>query len=236
MISSSHPKIDQRRFPLYLWLLVCQSLSLLSNVFIIPASKTGDYLITETLAAFMDLFFSLALTTVSLFFLYHFMKKKWYFRTLATALTLATVVIFVATILQVEKTNFPLYRIILGCTTSVTLIMIFTSFYEAVTDVFGEKLKIRDSLMGAANIFLLIIILFTFIFAMVGIIIPNSVVADADISKLYNTCYIYSGYVVASLDLPNNNFSQFVRNGFVLESIFTHLFEVMIIGRLLSKV
>ena len=71
---------------------------------------------------------------------------------------------------------------------------------------------------------------------MIGIIVPNSIVADADISKLYNTCYIYSGYIVASIDIPDNNFSQFVRNTFVLESIFTHLFEVMIIGRLLSKV
>ncbi len=236
MASSSHPKIDQRRGPLYIWLLVCQSLSLLSNVFIVPAARTGNYMISETLAAFMDLFFSLSLTTVSLFFLFHFINKRWYFYTLAIALTVATIIIFIATIIGLEKTNFHVYRIVLGFSTTVTLIMIFTSFYEAVSDVFGEKLKIRDALLGAANIFLLIIILFTFIFAVIGVIVPNSVVTDANISKLYNTCYIYSGYIVASMDTPDMNFAPFVRNTGVLESIFTHLFEVMIIGRLLSKV
>src|SRR5688572_17618252 len=236
MASSTHPKIDQRRGPLYVWLLICQSLSLFSNLVIVPASKEGAYLISPTIAAFMDLFFSLLLTTVSLFFLFHFINKRWYFNILATLLTLSTIVIFVVTIMGLEKSNFHLYRIILGCTTTVTLVMIFTSFYEAVTDVFGENLKIGHSLLGAANIFLLIIILFTFIYAMMGIIVPNSVVADADISKLYNTCYIHSGYVVASMDPPDNNFAQFVRNSMTIESIFTHLFEVMIIGRLLSRV
>jgi hypothetical protein len=236
MVSSVHPKIDQRRGPLYIWLLICQSMSLLSNVFIVPAARTGNYIITEIMAAYMDLFFSLSLTTVSLFFLYHFINKRWYFYTLASALTLATVVIFIATISGLEKTNFHTYRIILGFSTTITLIMIFTSFYEAVTDVFGEKLKIRDALLGAANIFLLIIILFTFIFAVMGIVVPNSVVTDANISKLYNTCYIHSGYVVASMDLPDNAFAPFVRNSMAIESMFTHLFEVMIIGRLLSKV
>lgn len=234
--SLSHPKIDQRRGPLYIWLLVCQSMSLLSNVFIVPAARTGNYVITETIAAFMDLFFSLSLTTVSLFFLYHFVAKRWYFYTLAFALTFATIVIFIATISGLEKSNFQLYRIILGFSTTVTLIMIFTSFYEAVTDVFGVKLKIKDALLGAANIFLLIIILFTFIYAVMGIIVPNSIVTDANISKLYNTCYIHSGYIVASMDPPDNNFAQFVRNSMTIESIFTHLFEVMIIGRLLSRV
>lgn len=234
--SSSHPKIDQRRGKLYIWLLVCQSLSLLSNVFIVPAARTGNYFITEVMAAWMDLLFSLSLTTVSLFFLYHFVARRWYFYTLAFSLTFATIVIFVATISGLEKSNFHLYRIILGFSTTVTLIMIFTSFYEAVTDVFGERLKIRDALLGAANIFLLIIILFTFIYAVMGIVVPNSVVSDANISKLYNTCYIHSGYVVASMDPPDNNFAQFVRNSMSIESIFTHLFEVMIIGRLLSKV
>jgi hypothetical protein len=235
MASSAHPKIDQRRGPLYIWLLVCQSLSLFSNVFIVPAAQTNNYLISETIAAFIDLFFSLSLTTVSLFFLFHFINKRWYFYTLATALTLATIVIFIANMSGLEKTNFQAYRIILGFSTTITFIMIFTSFYEAVTDVFGEKLKIRDALLGAANIFLLIIILFTFIYAVIGIVIPNSVVSDANISKLYNTCYIYSGYIVASMDPPDHLIAPFVRNSMVIESIFTHLFEVMIIGRLLSR-
>jgi hypothetical protein len=235
MASSTHPKIDQRRGPLYIWLLVCQSLSLFSNVFIVPAARTGNYLISETAAAFMDLFFSLSLTTVSLFFLYHFINRRWYFYVLATALTVATVVIFIATISGLEKSNFQAYRIILGFSTTITLIMIFTSFYEAVTDVFGERLKIKDALLGAANIFLLIIILFTFIYAVMGIVVPNSVVSDANISKLYNTCYIHSGYVVASMDPPDGTFAPFVRNSMAIESIFTHLFEVMIIGRLLSR-
>jgi len=236
MVSSTHPKIDKRRAPLYIWLLVCQSLSLLSNVFIVPAARSGNYLITETTAAFMDLFFSLSLTTVSLFFLYHFINKRWYFYVLATALTVATIVIFIATITGLEKTNFHAYRIILGFSTTITLIMIFTSFYETVLDVFGENLKIGHALLGAANIFLLIIILFTFIYAVLGIVVPNSVVTDANISKLYNTCYIHSGYIVASMDPPANDFAPFVRNSMTIESIFTHLFEVMIIGRLLSKV
>ncbi len=236
MASSIHPKINQRRFPLYVWLLIFQALSLFSNLVIRPASREADYFVSPTGADFFDLFTSLALTTSSLFFLYHFINKRWYFYTLAIALTASTIVIFIATISKLEQSNFHLYRIILGCTTTVTLWMVFTSFYEAVTDVFGENLKIRDSLLGASNIFLLIIILFTFIYAMMGIIVPNSVVADADISKLYNTCYIHSGYIVASMDPPDSNFAPFIKNSMNIESIFTHLFEVMIVGRLLSKV
>lgn len=236
MPSSTHPKINQRRFPLYLWLLIFQSLSLISNLVLVPGSREGDYLITPVFAAFFDLFSSLALTTVSLFFLYHFVNRKWYFYALSSLMIVSTLVVFTITIAQLEKTNFHLYRIILGCTTSVTLLMVCTSFFEAVQDVFGENLRIRDALMGASNIFLLIIILFTFIYAMIGIIVPNSIVADADISKLYNTCYINSAYVVASMDAPADMMAGFVKNTMTIESIFTHLFEVFIIGRLLSKI
>lgn len=235
VVSSYHPKIEQRRFPLYLWLLIFQILSLISNLVIVPGSKEDDYLITPMIAGFIDLFISLTLTIVSLFFLYHFVNKKWYFYTLATALVLSTITVFTITVIGLQQTNFHLFRQILGCTTFVTLVMLFTSFYEVVIDVFSENMKIRDALLGASNIVMLIILVFTFIFAMIGIIIPNSVVPDAEISRLYNVCYIHSAYIVGSMDLPDNDFKGFMENALVLESIFTHLFEVFIVGRLLSK-
>jgi hypothetical protein len=109
------------------------------------------------------------------------------------------------------------------------------TFYVAVQDIFRIKHDMTYSLIGAANIFLLIGSLFAFIIAITGCVFPGMVVPIDQALILDNHANTLSFYTLASVDLPFDNVNPFIRKILVIESIFSHLFVVIIIGRLLSK-
>ena len=113
--------------------------------------------------------------------------------------------------------------------------MLCFTFYIAIRDIFGEKLRIGSALLGAANVYLLIASGFAFTYAFLGILMPGSMIPLAEYEELFNHCVISSTYVLAGMDLPVETQVPAVHNVMMFESIFTHLYSVFIVGRLLAK-
>jgi hypothetical protein len=177
----------------------------------------------------------LILIVTNIFFIREFIKSKplWYFFILlyAGSFILSTI-IHVNQDIAKDPERFTQLNLI---ALSMVFIGLWYTFYVAVRDIFRIKHDNLYSLLGAANIFLLIGSLFAFVIAIIGCIFPGMVVPMEQGLMLDNHANTLSFYTLASVDLPFDDVNPFIRKILVIESIFSHLFVVIIIGRLLSK-
>ncbi len=227
--------LDKRRPLIYTFLLIFQILSLVSNIVIIPASKDSNTAISFDTANLINLIFALLLTAANLVFLWYFIKKRIIFWITAVLFFISIALSFISAVFDLHATNFPAFRLLFGITTFVSIAVICFTFFIAVRDIFGEKLKIGSALLGAANIYLLIGSGFAFVYGFINIMMPGCMVPIAEMNNLFNTCVINSTYILGGMDLPDNNYAGAVKNLMMFESIFAHLFAVFIVGRLLAK-
>ena len=227
-------KLDKRRPYLYALLLIFQVLSLISNIVLIPASKDSTTILSFPNAMLIDFVIVILLASVNMVFLYNFIRIKWVFWLMLVLLAISILLNFVNVIFKLQELHFPTFLVLFGITTFISITVIFFSFLVAIRDIFGN-ITVKESLLGATNLFLLIGSGFAFVYAFMNILMPGSMVPNAEISSLYNTCVIYSSHVLAGVDLPSNNFQPAIRNAMVFESVFGHLYAVFIVGRLLSK-
>ena len=130
----------------------------------------------------------------------------------------------------------PAYIYISTCSISFSLISFIILLYYMVNDIFREKHDIIYRLWGSASIYMLIGATFGLFFSFLEILIPNEfgIVYSYDIFN-FITCYNFSYYNLAGIDCPYENFTILVRNVAVVESIFSNLYIVLVVGRLLSK-
>ncbi len=177
----------------------------------------------------------LVLIIVNILFLKQFVGNKWVFLVICLIYAVSFIVSTVAHISPTIRADASLLR-------KMNLFSFFTifwclcyTFYVAVKDIFRYKHDLVYSLVGAANIFLLIGSIFGFIINIVGSVFPGMVVPVDQVMVLDTHSNTLAYYTLASIDLPFDNVNPFIRNILVIESIFSHLFVVMIIGRLLSK-
>ncbi len=216
-------------------MLTGQALSLVSHQIFIPASKTPDTMLSLENAMLIDLVIVLSLTGVNMVFLHHFIKKRIYFWTMLLLVGLSVALNFTSTLLKLDQLNFGTFRLVFGLATFFNITVLSFSFYCAVRDIFGERVKILQALLGAANIYLLIGSIFAFFYVSLNIIMPGTIVPNEEVSSLYHTCMMNSSYILGGIDIPANTYPQSIRNCMVFESLFAHLFAVFIVGRLLGK-
>lgn len=117
-----------------------------------------------------------------------------------------------------------------------SLISFIILLYFMINDIFRETHDILYRLWGAASIYMLIGATFGLFFTLLEIVIPN----EFGINTPYDIfhfipCYNFSFYNLAGIDCPYESFSILVRNIAVVESIFSNLYIVLVVGRLLSK-
>lgn len=128
------------------------------------------------------------------------------------------------------------YKLLSGFSVSFSLISFVILLYFMFADIFRESHDITYRLWGCASIYLLIGSAFGLFFTLLEIIYPE----EFGISTVYDIfhfipCYNFSFYNLAGIDAPFENFSLLVRNIAVIESIFSNLYIVLVVGRLLSK-
>jgi hypothetical protein len=227
--------LDRKRPRIYMVLLLFQILSLVSNVIIVPASKDSNVRLSFEAANLINVFLALLLTGATLHFLWYFIKRKLFFWIAAILFFVSIGLSFICAVLKLNEHDFELYRMIYGIAALISVIMLCFTFYIAIRDIFGEKLKIGSALLGAANVYLLIASIFAFTYAFLGIIMPGSMIPIAEYEELFNHCVIGSTYCLAGMDLPVETEVQAVHNVMMFESIFTHLYSVFIVGRLLAR-
>ena len=109
-------------------------------------------------------------------------------------------------------------------------------FYILIKDMFLNKHDLVYSLLAASNIYFMIPLIFSFIYALVAVHNPLLVGNPLTIDALLFNCFSYSWFVLSGIiDFPGDKIGELIQSIAVMESLTGNLFIVFIIGRLLSK-
>jgi hypothetical protein len=128
------------------------------------------------------------------------------------------------------------YRLVSIASFVFSLLAFIILLYFMINDIFQEKHDIIYRLWGSASIYMLIGAIFGLFFTLLEILIPREFGFNTPYDIFhFIPCYNFSYYNLAGVDCPYENFTILVRNVSVVESIFSNLFIVLVVGRLLSK-
>jgi hypothetical protein len=120
----------------------------------------------------------------------------------------------------------------LGC----SIVSFSIVLYYMIIDIFKEKHEISYRLWGSACIYLLFGAVFGLLYGFLEVLIPNEFMVDTPIDAFHIIpCYNLSFYTLSGIDSPFENFSMLVKNLTVIEAIFSNLFIVLVVGRLLAR-
>lgn len=109
-------------------------------------------------------------------------------------------------------------------------------FYILTRDMFVNKHDLVYSLLVASNIYLMIPLVFSFIYALISVHDPSLVGNPVTMDELLFNCFNYSWFVLAGIiDFPTEKIGELIQSVAVLESLTGNLFIAFVIGRLLSK-
>lgn len=118
----------------------------------------------------------------------------------------------------------------LGSLLSFSIILILM-----IRDIFTETHAINYKLLGAACIYFNIGIVFSFVYTITNLLVPNSMGLNMPAEFIsYMHCVNYSFFVLSGLDTPYE-VNGIIRSIAVIQSLFANLYIVLVIGRLLIK-
>jgi asparagine N-glycosylation enzyme membrane subunit Stt3 len=105
----------------------------------------------------------------------------------------------------------------------------------AIRDIFTGEYLTPDKLWGSACVFLMIGISFGSLYDLICIIKPGSLGEPLDLGLTnYSACVTYSFSILGGLDPGHPNASRLIRNISVIEAVWSNLFVVLIIGKLMG--
>ena len=177
----------------------------------------------------------LILIIINSLFVKEFIPNKWWFYFVVSLSGSGFVLLTLSHSVPSFVHNHELFRILSLMAHCCVLCSLCFTFYAAAKDIFRLKHDLSYSLLGAANIFILIGSIFSFIINISGSVFVGMVVPLDQMITLDIHAFKLSFYALAGMDIPFDNVNPFIKNILVVESIFSHLFAVMIVGRLLSK-
>jgi hypothetical protein len=116
------------------------------------------------------------------------------------------------------------------------LIAFIILLYFTIYDIFNEKHDITYRLWGSASIYMLLGATFGVLYMLLSILLPDQFRFNSEVDLFrFASCYSYSFYTLSGIDSPFENFGLLIRNVSVIESVFSNLYIVLVVGRLLSK-
>jgi len=113
----------------------------------------------------------------------------------------------------------------------VSLIFILSIVF---IDIFRKRHDLTYCLSGAACIFLLIGTVFAALYAFIEVCSPGALTKTAYDNVLVPSL-TYSFYIISGQDPVIQDAGPVIRNLSIFESIFSNLYAVMVVGRLLTK-
>lgn len=220
---------------LHIGFLILLILFHLFHLVLYEMAKSGLWVISETLLKSTIAIIALGLSVLCVFFLKSFISKKWLF-------ILYIILFFVCGIFQISTLGLNLAtelhsikHVLLMWSVAISIFIFFSILFVTIRDIFIEKHDLTYALLGAANIFLSIIVTFSFIISLVYIAYPHLIPIATTVNDINNASFIIGSYSVAGIDFPYDNIPQIVKNITTFESIIMHLYAVMIVGRLLTR-
>jgi hypothetical protein len=137
-----------------------------------------------------------------------------------------------------QNSQDPISELIVPASISylLSLVALCIVFYILIKDMFLNKHDLVYSLLVASNIYVMIPLVFSFIYALISVHNPSLVGNPLTIDELLFNCFNYGWFVLAGIiDFPDEKIGELIQSVAVLESLAGNLFIVFIIGRLLSK-
>lgn len=165
----------------------------------------------------------------------NFTRKKW----------LVGLVFFVLLIITVVGTlgEFPFYRFIdipdrrtyLFGIHGLLFPIEITIIGFAIRDLFSGRVFTVSKLWGAACVYLMIGITFGSLYDLINIVHPAAFGVDVGLGiPSYTECIYYSFNILGGLDTAYPNPIPLVRNIGVIEAVWSNLYAILIIGKLLG--
>jgi hypothetical protein len=139
--------------------------------------------------------------------------------------------------------EFPYYKIIHVPDRQLFLLVIHSLLFPievtiigfAIRDIFSGEYLTIDKLWGSACIFLMIAISFGSLYDLISTAKPGSLGAPFELGWAnYSECITHSLSIVGGLDPNHPNASRLIRNIGILEAVWSNLFVVLIIGKLMG--
>ncbi|MES2389851.1 MAG: hypothetical protein V4543_17755 [Bacteroidota bacterium] len=111
-----------------------------------------------------------------------------------------------------------------------------TVIYYAIYDIFSEETDPRNKIWGSACIYLMIGISFGSLYDLINIAGPGSLGETFEPGvKGYIRCIRLSMNVLANTNSEFPNASQLINNIGIIQSVWSNLYIVLVVGRLLSR-
>jgi len=105
----------------------------------------------------------------------------------------------------------------------------------AIRDIFSGQYLTSDKLWGSACVFLMIGLSFGSLYHLLCIIKPDSLGETMELGFAnYSECITYSLSILGGMDPGHPNAARIIRNISVLEALWSNLFVVLIIGKLMG--
>ena len=139
--------------------------------------------------------------------------------------------------------EFPYYRILPFENRQLILFILHASVFPlevtvigfAIRDIFSGDYLTPDKLWGSACIYLMIGICFGSLYDLICIVRPGSLGEMIPLGlPNYGECVTYSLSILGGMDPDYPNAHKLIRNISVLEAVWSNLFVVLIIGKLLG--
>ena len=132
----------------------------------------------------------------------------------------------------IEVPNRPLYLFIIH---SILFIIEVTVIAFAIRDIFSGEFLTPDKLWGAACVFLMTGQTFGSLYDLICIVRPGSLEPGIELGFAnYAQCVTYSMGILGGMDPGFPNVSNLIRNISILEAVWSNLFVVLIIGKLMG--
>jgi len=111
-----------------------------------------------------------------------------------------------------------------------------TIIYYTIIEIFGEKSNMEERMWGSACIYLMISISFASVYDIVCLVYPNATGVLHEMRfHSYMMCVAYSMNVLGALDSSFPDAMLIVKDVSIIEAVWSNLFSVLLVGRLLSK-
>lgn len=139
--------------------------------------------------------------------------------------------------------EFPYYKIIEVNNRQLFLLVIHSLLFPievtvigfAIRDIFSGEYLTVDKLWGSACIFLMIAISFGSLYDLICIVRPGSLGVPIELGLAnYSECVTYSLSIVGGIDPNHLNPTRIIRNISIMEAVWSNLFVVLIIGKLMG--
>lgn len=217
----------------YIILLWAQIADLFHTLIVVQMVKDGLLAFPVDLSTFFSFVFAITINLFELILFRKFVQGNVAFVAYTSLVFLSIVILFIAVGPFANNLHPMVLKNFLSLGIGFQAVSVAILLVLMMKDIFMKKHNLSYSLVGATSVFILIGTFFAIIYSLMEATFPGMFKGNDPLDPL-NICYEYSYFVISGQD-PPTEVHILIRKISIFESIFSNLFAIMIVGRLLTK-